>query len=627
VAVFVLIVRGANLSRLQAHSGQGRAQCSKWIGPNTRYPVHYLDVAKKSGGNRDRRRAKVRPLPVAKRKALDSEALGRSIRPTQSAYESAASLKGEKAISKALISRHNQRWENVSAIRAAMGEQSLETLHSLFPVDVALFKLGADRNRHPASMYGEWPDHLEWGIDSVCAAVRMLLTGNAITAAAIARSQLERWNSNLATSNDLSPQESESQEQFMTRIWEQVHPGCPDAGAIWIELSLFLHGRGPMCVVAGWESKDLVDQRKSSRMAALCSPIDGALLLVLRQIRHCVATLGVENGFAREWADLIAFMDDQFPSMIPFEPPMSTVWPLTLDNLNVFGDSVEALGRKYRDDTAALAGGRKYEKESYWARAREAWTWRRSRAVTFAREAYRQEEEVLGDEFDPTSLRGREQQYVLIAEVSGLLAKWSGGEISDSLSIASGAVRGAYWLWLEDDDRAMAMARIILEQVARMRTHRLKPAKAASLEERSAQTSGRDWLQAAGWKRLSTLSRSVAEFAHAATNAKWNGARQTLADLHTPFSSGGKSNPLQTARGNTLTMVVQLLAQELCLQARVIAPTTAEAMIEALPIDEEVLDARVEDWLNRSWEIRGRDSGSSDFISTEEFDAQIRESD
>jgi hypothetical protein len=563
----------------------------------------------------------------AERNSIRSEQLGRSISATQSSFGEASSKHGRSAVVKALISRHNQRWENVDLVRSILGESSLETLHALFPVDVALVRTGASLDRHPASAYGDWVDHIAWGLDSICAAVRMLLAGNMVTAAVVARTQLERWHSNLATSGGLCLLADESQADFMTRVWGLVHPGCPDAGETWSELSEFLHGRGPMTELSVWESQDLLTRTAADKLGGLLLPIDNAILLSLRQMRHCVATHGVEHGFPREWGDLIAFMDDRFPSAVPFEPPMSTLWPLTMETLEFFGDFVESIGSQYEEDVITLAAGGSASKQSYWERAISAWIWRRSRSVRFARAAFRQEAEELGDEFNPASLRGREQQYILTAEVSALLSKWSAGPVSVSMSLASSGVRGAFWLWLEDDDRSMATARIILEQVARMRAHRLKPERALALESRGAQTSERDWLSAAGWRRLSTISRSVAEFGHAEPNAKWSGARQVLANFHTPFSEDRSSDPLQVARGDTLTMIVHLLAQELRNHIPLIAPSLSDELFEALSfLNEGNSDSMVEGWLNRSWEMRESDFGTSDFVSAEDFEKRIRES-
>ena len=105
--------------------------------------------------------------------------------------------------------------------------------------------------------------------------------------------------------------------------------------------------------------------------------------------------------------------------------------------------------------------------------------------------------------------------------------------------------------------RAMAALRCTFEQTATLRVWHLKPTKAAQLSER-ASTMPKDWLQAAGWKRLAALNRGLSEYAHSYEGSRWDGARQLFAALHVEPGE----DALFKARGSALDFVTSLAARE-----------------------------------------------------------------
>jgi hypothetical protein len=62
-----------------------------------------------------------------------------------------ANSRGERGVVEALISRANQRWENVNGQADLTTDSIAETLHVLFPVDSALYKFGITFSELPAS--------------------------------------------------------------------------------------------------------------------------------------------------------------------------------------------------------------------------------------------------------------------------------------------------------------------------------------------------------------------------------------------------------------------------------------------------------------------------------------------
>lgn len=90
---------------------------------------------------------------------------------------------------------------NVRRTMELLSDHVVETLHVVCVVDVFLWKSGIRFTEPPPSPYGDWEEHSHWAIDSACQSVRMTLACNPLGAAAISRTQLERWSANRSTSS------------------------------------------------------------------------------------------------------------------------------------------------------------------------------------------------------------------------------------------------------------------------------------------------------------------------------------------------------------------------------------------------------------------------------------------
>jgi hypothetical protein len=251
-------------------------------------------------------------------------------------------------------------------------------------------------------------------------------------------------------------------------------------------------------------------------------------------------------------------------------------------------------GRLYRDDELITL----------------AFTAHRHASAAVAAFMLEREKSYYGERFEPQNLAGRGITFTLAAEIAGLCARWSTGlpDLAAAAAVVSSSLRSAYWLWLEDDDRAMATLRCTLEQTARLRTWHIKPTKAATLEV-SPGTTPRDWLEGAGWRRLGALNRALSEFTHAHRGTRWDGARHLLTALQTnPDSSIAPF----TARGAALDFVTTLAARE---TIRIIgdnySTTIATAMREAIKLggldmspDEVALDSVFDHvWKHREYPL------------------------
>lgn len=569
-------------------------------------------------GRKSRLKKERREDPVLQRMrvGMKAEKRGRRIQPQADAYEQVASARGTSGVIEGLLSRHNQRWENVAHQSSELTECIVETLHISFPLDVALWKLGVRFDLNPSHPSSDWPDHLNWALDSAAQCVRMTLACNPVGAAAVARTQLERWSVNRVVSNSIDRAARETTADFYTRIWSpetapygqydpSMLPAAP-VGDVWAELSEVLHGRGPLVDAARWETVDLADPTMGSGMA-LSASCQSAEQLALQQVALCVVDACRRAGiFSDDMGRALMRLPPRLPSEIYVRAasPM-LAWPLTYEGLMQFGHALESCRGPYLDDVSGLAQRKPYRSRSYSERSLDAFAARRGNAARTARIAFEQELSQLGEHFAPESVSFREFSYILINETAGLLSRWGTGPQSDALAVGASALRAGLWLWLEDDDRSLVAARTVLEQAARLRTWRLKPDRASTIEEQGPRTSARDWLEAAGWRRLRVINRSLGEFSHIPDQAQesWHEARKALTELQDDLEDDGPSRPEQTTRGATLNKIAFAFGSEVRALALKEHQVLGSALGEVLP-EADLARDEIERWMRRCWEFR-----------------------
>jgi hypothetical protein len=295
------------------------------------------------------------------------------------------------------------------------------------------------------------------------------------------------------------------------------------------------------------------------------------------------------------------------------------LWPINFKMVCKDGSPISGYQDPYLLDVELQATGEKDEPRHYSERGVRALASRRLRAAKGAAAVFEAEEQLFGSDFNPEILYNREFAYIIIAESSALLAGWLNGPIADALATASCAIRAAYMLWLEDDDRAMVAARTIIEQAARLRAWRTKPEKAALLERRAPQTSTRDWLETAGWRRLSVLNRSLGEFSHMSERSKWGAAREALSVIQ-DRADDAKSAPIETARGSALNSILFAFGSEVSHLVRLYPESLTEAFESVLPYaDDDNSADQIESWLQRCWDHRSYSFGDREFVTREEL--------
>lgn len=630
------------ISALQARIDRARLVSGDLVQTDLRLHRGGLDVGKASRKRAEARAKRLDGDRISKRQmraALAADSRGRLVGATILEYVT-ASRRGPMAVKEALIYRHNVRMSRCGQELPHRARAILSSISLLPALRIELDRLGANRARLPGAPVGPWPDQIAWGLDGVAASVRLLSSGQLIGAAVLARAQLERWTINLAFSIGVERTDGERASDFTRRTWLAAATRVNDAGAsegyehavvgdelddvgedqtttkgfvplepmrrvdpglILSRMSEVVHGRA-LTSASRWEAQTLGDP---ADWEADCGEgvdlVLDALSLVMMRLRACLWNLTKDKN-PQAAALLMDFPLRGAAGAAPFPGP--ALWPINdlmvrnaqlTDDLKIASEwfvGVEAgdrpLGRLFRDDEMVQL----------------AFLDHRYRAFNCAMQAFEHEQQLLG-ELNWANLRGRENAVVLTAELLALLSGWLGEQkAADAAAAASSALRSAYWLWLEDDDRAMSALRCVLEQTARMRTWLTKPKRAAALEARP-QSAPRDWLDRAGWARLSTLNRALGELSHVRRDSKWVGAVERLAELQ----PGEKleSDAIFTARGFALRMVLHLAAREA--QDAVTAidgnlgPVVAE-MFDLYGVVTAETDRQLEQWLQRNQTLR-----------------------
>lgn len=462
-----------------------------------------------------------------------------------------------------------------------------------------------------------WSKHLYTSTDHIVDAFWHMRQGLTIPAAAIARSMLERWSLNVANEFDVSREENESDEDFITRAW-QSYAHLDEVGRIgdwWGWLSEVLHGRNGT-EAFGVAASEALGNRVEDNLPHH-EAISQVLELCLLQIRGGLAVLAQEAQLTEHEVTLDARWEMRAKPAEPF--PLTHAARL-LEFHEVHSEMSDYLlhrAEKYRNHLAHYTLGRGETQTS--ALLLGGFLERRGRAVARAREAFRQEQRALPDEFDPDWLRALLFRYATIAQLARLLLEITAGHEKVALLTAADAVEGASRLWLEDSDYSMACLRVLLEQVARLRTHRLKPTKASRLEGLGTQPASR-WLEAAGWKRLGVLMRAVNEFAHLGLRTRQAGARRALGSLQ--LEGLGP----QTGRGDALESVVDMFAFELHARLKTVDSNAAELFIRTITlVDEKDHVLSLEKYLDNALKLKGYDFGKPDFVKAEDIENAERQ--
>lgn len=560
---------------------------------------------------RDRQRARPRVARRAAQRAAQkiggrAERRGRQVPPTVAGFKAALADRGHDGIAEALISRHNQRMERIANTGHVMQSICLPVLAGYLPLALSAEELGSHPGRAPIHSGPTWVDHLAWGLDSIAAAVRLMMSLQPVGASVITRTQLERWSSNLEYNSLIRQEPGESTVAWFNRLWSAplIRPEgvATPVGSLFADVSELLHGRGPLMPLV-WLDIGQVTDNPSSEHVRLLDTISDSLTVSLSHIRRCLATVAEARGW-RSRANMINMVRLVSPARSWLPDIQAFLFPLVPDHFRSMEGVVGATASGYRSIVSAMRAGQRPDKPS------ELWPvmsfgFQRFRALILAEYAYKMEQQALGGRFNEKSIPSRTTDAVLAGEMAAMLALWLRQDpdrrsVADAFAVCASGLRSAQWLWLEDDDRAMGCLRCVIEQVARARTWRLRPDRADRIEA-SPKSTPRDWIEGAGWKRLNLLNRALGEFAHGSTKANWDAARRALVELQ---PNAEEDEAKRTGRTHALNAMIFILSVECAAWVDSFSPEMGEAYRRVIRVDDTQADRAIEALMNRAWEVR-----------------------
>jgi hypothetical protein len=589
-------------------------------------------MGRKSRHKLERRLGQVQSTPKQLQRAtLKAQRRARNVPPTVEAYERVAAS-GPTRLIETLIGRHWTRIDNLDAVAELSMDHCLRHLVSVCQLDAIFIRQGHQLNQHSPPHESPWPTHLSWSFESTTAALRLMLAGQIVGAAIILRQQLGRWTLLLARAGSVARRRREPIESFIARAWTQramdmlgLHTFDVALNDIFDDLDdhprttgtldtdhehVQIDGR-TLCPAHVYHTLcELIDAQHTDQRVECevmhdldteTSPTDtngpsqvllDALTLCMTQMRLATVTTYVftTDPDTMRGIPLVSPLPERRPVQHPSElqlplskpvttrPPPALV-PLVDGEFATFG-AVADLWPPYTEYHAALA-------DRYTA---QRWTPQQLAELTFAAHRFprllvaanaRAQDRKIADK------RLKIQQhltpaspYILTAEFAALCALWnqSRPQIAAAATQISATLLSGYWLWIEEDDRAMGILRCTLHQAARLRTWHVHPDTAQALQSTSG-TAPLRWITVAGWSKFRSLDRALFEFAHANRESRLDAAGILNDHRNDPDSPISQRVARQTALD---TVTVLAAAETLRAIAAQQSPAIAGTMRDAL---------------------------------------------
>lgn len=597
-------------------------------------------MGRKSRHKLERRLGQVQPTAKeAERAMAKAERRARHTPPTVEAYERVAAS-GPAQLAAALVSRHATRIENLDAVAQLSMNQCLPHLLSVFELDAVFVRRGHCLTQHGTPHESPWPTHLSWSLLSTIAALRLMLASQTVGAAIVLRQQLGRWTLLLALAAGIGRRRHESIESFIARAWthstmDNLGTFAPDIAAADRFDDLDEHPRTTGVIDTDHEHVQiddralcpahlyhalsrLVDAEQADQdveheavhdLDAEDSATDAhdsadalsdTLALCIIQMRLAVAAMcharkdpdtaqaispisGQERGLTRDTSET------------PLPPRKSLVTRLAPSLVPLVGSelasvaNIDDLGKLFIKYHTVLTDGSHDQHYPPQQLAEFAFAAHRCARFLITETAHAQDLELSDGRLKIQQHLTPRSPQILTAEFAALCAHWnqSRPEIAAAARQISSTLLAGYWIWLEEDDRAMGILQCTLHQAARLRTWHIHPDAAQALQS-TTWTTPRRWMNIAGWSQYRSLDRTLFEFAHANRESRLDAAEILLEDHHDDPES-----PLaqRIARQTALDKVTALAAVE---TIRVVAAhqsvAIANAMREAL--HERGLDTR-----------------------------------
>lgn len=557
--------------------------------------------------------------PRKKRRKRNAKPSFETTRRSAAGYDSLPSL--EKAIGNdpQLLAQRLQLLTDRRKQAVRQGRSMLSTVgwEELLLLPTADIALSASRAKWPRTKNmtdpTDWPTHLRWSLDQFAEIQRLVAAGLTYGALMTSRLFLERWTINSAINASLSINEGEAESAFIDRVWAtygaHVHQNM---GQEWAWLSECLHGRSDYQDVLRTDlfiNGDNFPDPNTMQFSARISEISKSVLFVV--------LVGIHN-------ELRAAGIEDLPSPIsvsPHVPSSELLGEITaselftsqfapLDTLTTFSKDAErllAIGRRYRAEVNSLTAD-KLDTSTVPRDFLSALLERRARSIELAVQALTTESAFHDPEEGRAQLLARLFRYGAIAQGAILVAGRSPKPEAQALRTAAAALESTWKLWLDDADTSLGCCRGLLEQTARARVHRIKPAKAERME--ATRNPPNRWIEEARLKRLNEFGRALGEFSHLKLTSRRFAARQKL----TEFQEDTTPYPEQTARLHAMETSAYFLAKEVYARFETHYPKLSQGFLETVTLfDANGHEAFENESMNRALTLRDSDWGDPDF--------------
>jgi len=592
------------------------------------------DMGRKSRRKHERRLGLVQPTrKEVERARQKAERRGRHVQPTVEEYERIAA-RGPARLIETLLGRHSTRIDNLPAALQLSVDRCLTHLLSVYELDTIYADRGASLAQLHPPHESPWPTHLAWSMESAVTAIRLMLVGQVVGAAIVLRQQLGRWTVLLAMAASSGRRPHEPIESFIARAWTQramrrlsrytadvaVHDKFDDLGdearttglterdhehvqiddgramcpaSVYHRLCELIDVKQPGAPVE-WEALHNLDpEHLPADASGVADALSDALALCIIQMRLTTAAVCEALGDPDRAAAIgttsapegrLAHCASETQLLLRkslVERLTPALVPLVRTELAAFAH-IDYAAKLYTDYHNLLAGRSHAQHCTRPELAKLAFAAHRYSRFLLTEAAHAQDLKQSDKHLQIQQHLNHLSPYVLTAEFAGLCARWnqSRSEIAAAATLISSTLRSGYWLWLEEDDRAMGILKCTLHQAARLRAWRLNADVARTLEVMSL-TTPQDWMNAAGWTKFRSLDRALLEFAHANRDSRADAAEILLDDQH---DDSGSAMSLRLARQTALDQVAALAASETirvvaAQQSSEIADTMREALL------------------------------------------------
>ena len=565
------------------------------------------------------------------RATLKAQRRARNVPPTVEAYERVAES-GPTRLIETLIGRHSIRIDNLDAVAQLSIDHCLKHLMAVCHLDAIFIRQGHQLNQHSPPYESPWPTHLSWSFESTIAALRLMLAGQIVGAAIILRQQLGRWTLLLARADSVVRRRGEPIESFIARAWTQRamdmlglyafdvalddifddlddHPRT--TGAIGTDHEHVQVDGRPLCPAHVYHTLcELIDAQHADRRVecevmhdfnAEPSPTDthapaetilDTLTLCMIQMRLAAVTTYVftTDPDTMRGIPLVSPLPERRPVQqpseiqLPLSKPVATrltpaIVPLVDSEFATVG-AVADLWPLYTEYHAALADRFTAQRWTPLQLAELTFAAHRFSRLLVTADARAQDRKISGQHLEIQQHLSSASPYILTAEFAAVCALWnqSRPQIAAAATQISATLLSGYWLWIEEDDRAMGILRCTLHHAARLRTWHVHPDTAQALQSTSS-TTPRRWLSVAGWSKFRSLDRALFEFAHANRESRLDAAEILNDHLDDPESPVSQRIARQTALDTvTVLAAAETLRVVAAQQSSAIANTMREAL-------------------------------------------------